>query len=447
MKNLLLLPLSTCLMTLLVAVSVGNASRPTLRASASLLEISQGQPVGDSLLPLLIIDAQGANSYVGSIPLISGRRSTQSNINPDDRVELQPSTVVPALDSEQPQNADESLSSPERFSIPVRRQSGPAVVRSIRVSPTGQVMVSGDDEDEIQLWDIATGEELHTWRSGRSERTQAVEFTPDGNTIISGGVVAGQLRLWQWQDNLRQVQDSPLANVYSVDISPDGELIATGHSGGVINLWNRELELVRSIQAYAPSTQGNYGPSSKNVVAIEFSPNGTRLASRGIGRLQPSPSVQIIEVSSGQIIKTLHGDTSGGVDSIAYSPDGDILAGYYEGTYSAGIVRFWNPNTGAVIADLETNVVRPHAIAFSPDGEFIAIAGLSDLIEVWSVERQEIVQTFTSGLNFHHVYSIDFVPNSRTFVTSGVAALQDTEGTSYQGTIMIWALAREDVDE
>ncbi len=453
MKNLLLLPLSTCLMTLLVAVSVGNASRPTLKASASPLEINQGQPVDDSLLPLLIIDAQGADSYVSPIrstPPVPERRSTQSNINPDDRVELQPSRVVPALDSEQPQNTDESLSSPELSAIPARRQSDPAEVRSIRVSPTGQVMVSGDDEDEIQLWDIATGEELHTWRSGRSERTQAVEFTPDGNTIISGSVVAGQLRLWQWQDNLRQVQDSPLANVYSVDISPDGELIATGHSGGVINLWNRELELVRSIQAYVPSIQGDYGLSySNNVVAIEFSPNGTRLASRGfggIGRLQPSPSVQIIEVSSGRIIKTLHGDTSGGVDSIAYSPDGNILAGYYEGIYSAGIVRFWNPNTGAVIADLETNVVRPHAIAFSPDGEFIAIAGLSDLIEVWSVERQEVVQTFNSGLDFHHVYSIDFVPNSRTFVTSGVAALQDTEGTSYQGTIMIWALAREDVD-
>lgn len=450
MKKLPLRSLSTCLVVLSMAILSGNTSRPTLRATASSLEISQGQPADDSLLPLLIIDAQGSDSDVSPvrpIPPVPERPSSQGNITPGDRVELPPPRRITAPDGEQPQTTDENLPSPERSAIPARRPSRPAEVRSVRISPTGQVMASGDDEDEIQLWDIATGEELHTWRSGRSQRTQAVDFTPDGNTIVAGGVVEGQIRLWQWQEDSRRVHDSQLANsqlanTYSVQVSPDGELIATGHSGGVIHLWNREMELVRSIQAYEPSA---------NVVAVEFAPNGESLASRGFGRtIGQSPmssSVQILEISTGEIINAFSGDDSGGVDSIAYSPDGDILAGYYEGTYVAGTVRLWNPSNGDVIADLQTDIARPHAIAFSSDGAFIAIAGLSDRIEVWSVQTQEVVQTFTSGLDFHHVYSIHFVPNSSTFVTSGVAALQTAEGTPYQGTIMIWSLAREDVNE
>jgi WD40 repeat protein len=449
MKKLPLLSLSNCLVALSMAVLSGNTSRPTLKAIASPLEIGQGQPADDSLLPLLIIDAQGADSDVSPvrpIPPVPERHSSQGNSNPGDRVELPPPRMITAPEGEQPQTTDESLPSPELPDIPARRPSGPAEVRSVRISPTGQVIASGDDEDDIQLWDIATGEELHTWRSGRSQRTQAVDFTPDGNTIVAGGVVEGQIRLWQWQENSRRVHDSQLANsqlanTYSVTVSPDGERIATGHSGGVIHLWNREMELIRSIQAYDPSA---------NVVAVEFAPNGERLASRGfggsIGQSPMSSSVQILEISTGEIIQTFSGNPSGGVDSIAYSPAGDILAGYYEGIYEAGTVRLWNPSNGDVIADLQTDIVRPHAIAFSSDGAFIAIAGLSDRIEVWSVQSQAVVQTFTSGLDFHHVYSIDFAPNSSTFVTSGVAALQDAEGPPYQGTIMIWSLAHEDGD-
>ena len=432
-----------------MVVLCGNANRPPLNATASPLEMSQGQLADDSLLPLLIIDAQGSDSDVSPvrpIPPMLDRGSGQGNINSGERVELPPPRRISAPGGEQPQTTDERLPSPERSAIPARRPSRPDEVRSVRISPTGQVIASGDDEDEIQLWDIATGEELHTWRSGRSQRTQAVDFTPDGNTIVAGGVVEGQIRLWQWQEDSRlvhnsQLANSQLANTYSVTVSPDGELIATGHSGGVIHLWNREMELIRSIQAYDPSA---------NVVAVEFAPDGERLASRGFGRAigqsPMSPSVQILEISTGEIINAFSGDDSGGIDSIAYSPAGNILAGYYEGIYEAGTVRLWNPGNGEVIADLQTDIARPHAIAFSSDGAFIAIAGLSDRIEVWSVQSQAIVQTFTSGLDFHHVYSIDFAPNSSTFVTSGVAALEDEESTSSQGTIMIWSLAREDVD-
>ncbi|MEM9117799.1 MAG: hypothetical protein AAGD09_07945 [Cyanobacteria bacterium P01_F01_bin.56] len=401
-----------CLLALTTGFWTNVTSQQAGRVAASSLEMSQGQLTDDSLPPLLIIDAQRSDVTV---------RVTRPIPN---------------------ESSDDQLSPQESPPVSNRESPEPALVRSVRVSPTGQVIASSDDEDDIQIWDIATGEQLYIWPGGKSRRTQAVDFTPDGQTILGGSIIEGKLRIWHWQENSRLVTP-PLDNIFSLNVSPDGQFIATGHSRGKINLWTQDFELIRSIQAY---------DSAIVVVAVEFAPNGLTLASRGFGPPGTTSGVKLFDVSTGTEKERLSSESSGGIDengghSIAYSPDGNILAGYYGVASDIVSVRLWNPITSEVIADLQTEVTQPHAIAFSSDGQFMAVAGLSDLIEVWDVQNREVVQTFTSGLGFHHVYSIDFVPDSRTFVTSGVADLEEAERRARQGTIMTWALSCDDVNQ
>jgi len=225
----------------------------------------------------------------------------------------------------------------------------------------------------------------------------------------------------------------------------DGSLSATGHSGGIINLWNQDQELVRTISAYAVEAD-RWG--NANVVAVEFSPDGQILVSRAFGT--DDDPVKLWDVRTGQMLGEFGGDTSGGTDSIVFSPDGEWLAGYFDGTYQAGVVRLWDITSGEVVADIDTEVIRPHAIAFSPDGQYLAIAGLSDRIEVWQTDTRTLAYTFTTGLALHHVYSIAFAPNGYSLVTAG-ASVPDTESeattsaTSVQGTFMVWALPCDDI--
>ncbi|MBE9102635.1 hypothetical protein [Vacuolonema iberomarrocanum] len=103
MKKLPLRSLSACLVALSMIVLSGNTSRPMLNATASPLEIGQGQPADDSLLPLLIIDAQGSDSDVSPvrpIPPVPERRSGQGNLNPGDRIELPPPRMIAAPEGE-----------------------------------------------------------------------------------------------------------------------------------------------------------------------------------------------------------------------------------------------------------------------------------------------------------------------------------------------------------
>src|ERR671911_492357 len=69
----------------------------------------------------------------------------------------------------------------------------------------------------------------------------------------------------------------------------------------------------------------------------------------------------------------------GAVTSLAYSPDGKLLA-------SCGhdrTARIWDAATGRRLVSVEAHRGRMNAVAFSPDGKRIATAGQDRTVRVW----------------------------------------------------------------
>jgi len=55
----------------------------------------------------------------------------------------------------------------------------------------------------------------------------------------SSGVVRGEMKLWDSSTAERRASRVDATNdVYSVAFSPDGVLLATGHSGGAVKIWD-----------------------------------------------------------------------------------------------------------------------------------------------------------------------------------------------------------------
>ena len=59
------------------------------------------------------------------------------------------------------------------------------MVRSIAISPDGQTLVSGSGDKTIKVWELATGQIVHTL-IGHTGPVSSVVISPDGQTFVSG---------------------------------------------------------------------------------------------------------------------------------------------------------------------------------------------------------------------------------------------------------------------
>ena len=121
-------------------------------------------------------------------------------------------------------------------------------------------------------------------------------------------------------------------------------------------------------------------PASKGVESVAFSPDGKILAAGDFdGR------VYLWNVASGGPTATLADPGSKGVGSVAFSPDGNILAA---GDFN-GRVYLWNAASGRLVATLaDPDSDGVDSVAFSPDGQALAVGDENGNTYLWNVAHR-----------------------------------------------------------
>ena len=115
-------------------------------------------------------------------------------------------------------------------------------------SPDGKVIAAGSGSD-ILLLDSATMKTLRTLR-GSSDSIQSVGFSPDGRVLASGGWDE-DVRLWEVASG-KCAAATPVRHrgVLSVSFSADGRSLACGNQDGTITLFDaRNGKQIASFQA------------------------------------------------------------------------------------------------------------------------------------------------------------------------------------------------------
>lgn len=144
----------------------------------------------------------------------------------------------------------------------------------------------------------------------------------------------------------------------SLAFSPDGSALAIGANDGSLGLWEVENgELIKRIPAH-----------SMRISDLAFSPDGAWLASTS-----PDGTLGVYQATDLTMLQTQE-STSGPLLSLAFSPGGDYLT-----VGSLGAAWSWAlEETGFIMVDFERfPAVMVNRVAYSPDGELIALA-LSD---------------------------------------------------------------------
>ncbi len=318
-------------------------------------------------------------------------------------------------------------------------------ISSLTFNPNGRTLATGSRNGLLQLWDVASGERK-TVLSGHASNINAIAFSTDGKTLVSGG--GSQLLVWNartgaqtgeinghlrngWRiaftpdgSTLASVGDRPTVHLWDVAneqhkatligarvddwvsaiaFSPEGSTLA-GASGFRIWLWdveNRHLEAV--VKGYTGS-----GVSGGGIRSVAFSPDGRFLAS---GSGHSDMKIQIWY--GGRTHKaTLTGHT-GAITSIAFNPDSRTLASG-SGDHT---VRLWDIISETHINTLIGHTDRVNTVAFSPDGRTLASGSRDTTIFLWDAVTGAHKATLMGHI--HSVENVAFSPDGRTLASGG----------------------------
>lgn len=178
--------------------------------------------------------------------------------------------------------------------------------------------------------------------------------------------------------------------VTSIDVSPNGNLIATASLDRTVRLWDvRGGKAIRVLRGH-----------KDEVYTAVFSPNNERLASSSY-----DGSVLLWDVASGKLLLTLK--VSDWSTTLDFSADSRQLA---VGSQNRNVVIF-DAQTGNILRTLETK--NPTSVvAFSPNGRYLAVGYRA--LEVWDLQTNKIVKTLRQS----GVTAIAFSPDSR-LIASG----------------------------
>jgi RNA polymerase sigma factor (sigma-70 family) len=281
-------------------------------------------------------------------------------------------------------------------------------VMSLAFSPDGRLLVTGNQDGTLSLWDVASGKEVRRFRQGG--QVFSVAFSPDGKVLATGGGErgkAGEVRLWDAASGreltaLREHEDL----IVSVAFAPDGRSLAAGSRDGLVTLW--DVGVLRR-RARWPGL----GPA---VYDVAFSPDGKRLASAGGEEFlrdgQRDGTLRLWDATSGKQVAAIQGH-AGTVTSVAFSPDGKTLAsGGFDRT-----VRVWDVATGRALFLFKGHTGLVRCVAISPDGKYLASGGFDGTVKVWDLATGRELARLKGPAG--GVMSVAFSPDGRVLAAGG----------------------------
>jgi len=252
------------------------------------------------------------------------------------------------------------------------------------------LLASASWDRTVKLWSL-DGRLIRTFR-GHTDTVVGVRLLPGGKGMVTASS-DGTARMWDLSGGESWSWKSELSPA-SIDVSPDGELIAVG-DGNIGTLLDPSGRRTGKLDS---GLEGHNG----SILAIDFSPDGKRIITVSNDKTVKMWSAE------GELLDTFT-EHEGAVTACAFSPDGVFFA---TGDRS-GVVHFWSSDgkhirkidgieqKGAVKFGDLTRSVRS-IVFFDSAGDTVMAAACEDgMMVLYNIELDEAVEdrSLVNGLS------------------------------------------------
>jgi WD40 repeat protein/tRNA A-37 threonylcarbamoyl transferase component Bud32 len=180
--------------------------------------------------------------------------------------------------------------------------------------------------------------------------------------------------------------------------SPDRRFLASGSQDGTAKVW--ELATRLELASFPGHSRGVYG--------VALSPGARRLAT-----VSPDGIVRVWDVATGGTLFTLEKHNAG-PSSMAFSPDGRWLA-VTDNTKAA-----IHDEAGKELVSFTGHGKPVVAVAFSPDGQRVASAGLDGKVRIWGASSAKEQHQLTIPSRAPQVVQIDFRTDGQLVILTDI---------------------------
>lgn len=303
----------------------------------------------------------------------------------------------------------------------------PPVLTALAFSPDGKALaVSGNREVIVHTLD---GSAPPKRLAGLSERILSLAFSKDGSLLLAGGGTParfGELQLWDMPaGKLRHSVMLTGDTVFGASLSPDGTRVAAGCTDNTVRIVDaatgKELFKMGAHENWVLGTV--FGADGKRVVSVgrDRAAKLTDAASGGflenvnllrgeLAAIARHPSKEMVAIGGSDRIPYIYlmdrpkvmkiaDDTTlvrkldlqnGAITALAWSPDGRRIAV----AGAAPEVNVYNAETGARVAQCKGHAAGIYTVAFSPDSAVVATAGFDGMVRLYDAGTGELKKAF-----------------------------------------------------
>jgi len=252
-----------------------------------------------------------------------------------------------------------------KYSLNIHKKA----IHTLALSNNGQILATAGEDKNIKIWNLTTRLLIGTiggWLSGHKQDILSVTFSHDDQYIISSSA-DNTVRMWHINTKKEVFKyDTYSDKILTIKLTSNGEYLATAG----MERWIKIINLQKG--KLAKSLKTNNG-----VTAIAFSPDSKILASAGFDR-----QIKLWDWQNKQIVEKLFGHSET-ISALAFSfQDNYLISCSWDGS-----VKIWDWDRQKCVATLKTHSKEINCLAISQDGKYIIVGGADGVIKI--VEKKQ----------------------------------------------------------
>lgn len=274
-------------------------------------------------------------------------------------------------------------------------------------SPDGKIIISGDKDGIIKVWDVDQNYKLIKEFSFGDDPITALHYNHKGDKISIGSMECLLIYNSSYFKRIARKKNAHVTFVKSGNFSPDDQfIVSSSWKENALVIWeSTTLKQVIELEENTWTDEASFTPDGNYIISCNHDNNA-----------------KIWDTKTGTLVKTFAGHTDW-VYSVKITSDmKTVITGSFDQT-----VKIWDFKTGKLITTLTGHKDGIATLALSPNNNLIASASVDGVILVWDLAlQQEKLKLSKSG---SAVLYLEFSPDGNSLVSCAT-----------DGTIRIWDL-------